>query len=235
MKGRLFTSVATAVIVTMLASATPAHGHHGFGGRYDRSNPLYIEGQITQVTYALPHGLITIQPSQPAGPPPDLLDLSSAAYVRLGGRDVVTRSRPIEAVGGGVLVLLLTPPMTTEVAGRAAPPARGQPIGAIAFRECSTGELRVQLLRVSATDTLVRIGVLQTEVDGCGPAPATPAPTVATPSAVAVAVSPRLEPVAVETEERTDTAGALLLLGAAAAAGLAALSLGLLLARRRTH
>lgn len=218
----------------MFASATPASGHHGFSGRYDRSNPLYIEGQITQATYALPHGLITIQPSQPAGPPPDLLELSSAAYVRLGGRDVVTRSRPIEAVGGGVLVLLLTPPMTSEVAGRAAPPARGQPIGAIAFRECSTGELRVQLLRVSAADTLVRIGVLQTEVDGCGPPPVTPVPSPATPSAVAVAVSPR-EPVAVETDERTDTAGALLLLGAAAAAGLAALALGLLLGRRRSH
>jgi hypothetical protein len=216
----------------MLASTTPALSHHGFTGRYDRSHPLYIEGQITQATYQLPHGLITIEPSQPAGPPPDLFELPSAAYVRLGGRDVVTRSRPIEPVGGGVLVLLLTPPMTTEVQARPAPPTRGQPIGAIVFRECSTGELRVQLLRVSATDTLVRAGVLQTEVDGCAAA-ATSSPSFSTPSAVAIATNAGAEPVAVETRGRTDTAGALLLLAAALAAGLAALVVGVVLSRRR--
>jgi hypothetical protein len=231
-KGRTLTSFATAVLVTMLASTTPALSHHGFTGRYDRSHPLYIEGQITQATYQLPHGLITIEPSQPAGPPPDLLALPSGAYVRLGGRDVVTRSRPIEPVGGGVLVLLLTPPMTTEVQARPAPPSRGQPIGAIVFRECSTGELRVQLLRVSATDTLVRAGVLQTEVDGCNTAAATSSPSFSTPSAVAIATNAGSEPVAVETKGRTDTAGALLLLAAAAAAGIAALVVGVLISRR---
>jgi hypothetical protein len=233
-KGRTLTSFAIAVLVTMLASPTPALSHHGFTGRYDRSHPLYIEGQITQATYQLPHGLITIEPSQPAGPPPDLLELPSAAYVRLGGRDVVTRSRPIEPVGGGVLVLLLTPPMTTEVQARPAPPTRGQPIGAIVFRECSTGELRVQLLRVSATDTLVRAGVLQTEVDGCAAA-ATSSPSFSTPSAVAIATNAGAVPVAVETRGRTDTAGALLLLAAAAAAGLAALVVGVVLSRRRVR
>jgi hypothetical protein len=229
-KGRALTSVATTVLVTVLAATTPAQAHHGFTGRYDRSNPLYIEGQITQATYQLPHGLITIEPSQPAGPPADLLELSSAAYVRLGGRDVVTRSRPIEATGGGVLVLLLTPPMTTEVFNRSAPPSRGEPIGAIVFRECSTGELRVQLLRVSATDTIVRAGVLQNEVNGCGSVAASSTPSQSTPSPVAVATSS--EPVAMETKERTDTAGALVLVAAAGAAGLVALILGLLLSRR---
>jgi hypothetical protein len=227
-------SFATVVLVTMLASATPALSHHGFTGRYDRSHPLYIEGQIAQATYQLPHGLITVEPSQPVGPPPDLLELPGAAYVRLGGRDVVTRSRAIDPVGGGVLVLLLTPPMTTELQARPAPPSRGQPIGAIVFRECSTGELRVQLLRVSATDTLVRAGVLQTEVDGCNAAAATssPSPSFSTPSAVAIATNATSEPVAVETKGRTDTAGALLLLAAALAAGLAALLLGVVLSRR---
>jgi hypothetical protein len=144
---------------------------------------------------------------------------------------VVTRSRPIEATGSGVLVLLLTPPMTTEVARRSPPPTRGQSVGAIVFRECSTGELRVQLLRLSATESLVRAGVLQNEVDGCGPAPA-PSPT---PSAVAVVPTPQLLPVPVETKERTDMSGALLLTAAAAVAGLAAFTLGLLLARRGTR
>jgi hypothetical protein len=121
--------------------------------------------------------------------------------------------------------------MTSEVAVRAAPPTRGQSVGAIVFRECSTGELRVQLLRISATDTLVRQGVLQREVDGCDPPPATVSTATATPSAIAVAPT-AAAPVPVETKERADGPAALLLLAAAAIAGLAALALGLALARR---
>jgi hypothetical protein len=223
-----------AALLTLIAPAATAEGHHGFTGRYDRSKPLYIEGQITQATYILPHGLITVEPSPPSPPPGDLLQLSTVQYSLLGGREVVTKAQPIQATGGGVLVLLLTPPMTTEVGGRAAPPARGQRVGAIVYRECSTGELRVQLLRMSPTDTVVRQGVLQREVDGCDEptlAPATPAPT---PVAVAAAPTAVPVPVAVETKQRADGNGALLLTSAAAVAGLVALAIGLLLARRRT-
>jgi hypothetical protein len=228
---RLPLAVAVAVLITASAPATFAEGHHGFNGRYDRSKPLYIEGQITQATYIQPHGLITVEPSPPNPPPDDLLRLNDRQYAALGGRDVVTRSQPIQGTGGGVLVLLLTPPMTSEVAGRSAPPARGQSVGAIVYRECSTGELRVQLLRVSATDTLVRQGVLQREVDGCEvptTAPLTPSPVAVAPTAVPNA------PVEIETKERADGNSALLLTAAAAAAGLAALAIGVLLARRRT-
>ncbi len=121
--------------------------------------------------------------------------------------------------------------MTGEVAARTTPPARGQSVGAIVYRECSTGELRVQLLRVSATDTLVRQGVLQREVDGCDEptlAPLTPSPVAVVPTVIPNA------PVAVETKDRADGTGALLLTAAAAVAGLAALAIGVLLARRRT-
>jgi hypothetical protein len=227
---RLPLALAVAALLTAQAPAV-AEAHHGFNGRYDRSKPLYIEGQITQAAYSFPHGLITIEPSSPSLPPADLLQLTSNDYARLGGRDVVTRSQPIQATGGGVIVLLLTPPMTTEVAARPAQPSRGQSVGAIVFRECSTGELRVQLLRISATDTLVRQGVLQREVDGCDPPPATVSTATATPSAIAVAPT-AAAPVPVETKERADGPAALLLLAAAAIAGLAALALGLALARR---
>ena len=230
---RLPLAVAVCALLTAQGPAV-AEAHHGFNGRYDRSKPLYIEGQITQATYSLPHGLITIEPSPPSPPPADLLQLTTNQYAQLGGRDVVTRSQPIQATGGGVLVLLLTPPMTSEVGVRAAPPARGQSVGAIVYRECSTGELRVQLLRISASDTLVRQGVLQREVDGCDPPPAAVSTPTATPSAIAVAPT-AAAPVAVETKERADGPAVLLLLAAAAIAGLAALALGLVLARRGTR
>lgn len=228
---RLPLAVAVAVLITASAPAAFAEAHHGFNGRYDRSKPLYIEGQITQATYIQPHGLITVEPSPPSPPPDDLLRLNDRQYAALGGRDVVTRAQPIQGTGGGVLVLLLTPPMTSEVAGRSAPPARGQSVGAIVYRECSTGELRVQLLRVSSTDTLVRQGVLQREVDGCE----VPTTTPLTPSPVAVVpTATQPVPVEMETKERADGNSALLLTAAAAAAGLAALAIGVLLARRRT-
>jgi hypothetical protein len=230
---RLPPAVAVAAVLTLLAPAPTAQAHHGFNGRYDRSKPLYIEGQITQASYSLPHGLITIEPSAPSAPPADLLQLGPNDYTRLGGRDVVTRAQPIQATGGGVLVLLLTPPMTTDVGLRPAPPARGQSVGAIVFRECSTGELRVQLLRISPTDTVVRQGVLQREVDGCDPPPAASAAPPITPSAVAVA--PSAVPVTVESKQQADGTGALMLVAAATLAGLAALALGLALARRGTR
>jgi hypothetical protein len=219
-------AVAFVVLITLVVPAPFAQAHHGFGGRYDRSRPLYIEGQITQATYIQPHGLITIEPSPPAPPPADLLRLNERQYSDLGGREVVTKAQPIQATGGGVLVLLLTPPMTSTVAGFPAPPARGQNVGAIVFKECSTGELRVQLLRLSPTQILVRQGVLQREVDGCEEP--TPSPVAVAPTAI-----PNV-PVAVETKERADGGSALLLVAAAAAAGVAALAIGVLLARRRT-
>jgi hypothetical protein len=226
-------SIGLVAFVT-LASATSADAHHGFNGRYDRAHPLYLEGVVTQATYNLPHGLITVQPSEPTVPPADLRALSSGDYTRLGGQDVVLRAQPILATGGGLLTLLLPPPMTTTAAELAAPPSRGQSVGAIVFRECSTGELRVQLLRISATARIVRTGVIQREVDGCESEAASTqsvAPA-STPSPVAAAPSAANEPVGVPTRPQADTFSALQLVAMAVVAGGAALALGLFLARR---
>jgi len=221
------------VAFVTLASATSADAHHGFNGRYDRLHPLYVEGVVTQATYSLPHGLITIQPAEPTAPPADLRALSSGDYTRLGGQDVVLRAQPILATGAGLLTLLLPPPMTTTAAELAAPPSRGQSVGAIVFRECSTGELRVQLLRMSATARIVRTGVIQREVDGCDSEAASQSlgPS-STPSPVAVAPSAAKEPVDVPTHPQADTFAALQLVAIALVAGSATLALGLLLAKR---
>lgn len=216
------------VALAWIGSGGPADAHHGFSGRYDRANPLYAEGVVTMSAYSLPHGLITIRPSPPTPPPPDLGTLDDRSYQLLGGRDVVTRTKPIEATGGGVLTLLLPPPMTTTVASLSTRPARDDTVGAIVFRECDTGELRVQLLRISAQERVLRTGVIQREVDGCT---GTPAPQVVTaqPTPVARVSS---EPVPVETKEQADQWSVLALLAAASAAAAIAFGLGLILARR---
>lgn len=223
-------AVVILVISAQLGIAAPAAGHHGFGGRYDRSRPLYASGVVTTATYVYPHALITIRPSDPTMPPPDLAALDEASYMKLGGRDVVTRTQPIDATGNGVLTLLLPPPMTTEVSFLPAPPARGDSVGAIVFRECDTGELRVQLLRISAQQRIVRNGVIQREVDGCQPVAASPTGTA--PPTVSAVARVSSEPVVVPTKEQADQTSLALLLLAAAAAAAVALGLGLLAARR---
>src|SRR3989441_1726117 len=231
---RRFALSVTSITFVMLVSATFADAHHGFNGRYARAHPLYVEGVVTQATYTLPHGLITIQPADPTGPPADLRTLSSGDYVRLGGQDVILRAQPILATGGGLLTLLLPPPMTITAAELAAPPSRGQNVGAIIFRECSTGELRVQLLRMSATARIVRTGVIQREVDGCDSAAASQSVAPSTPSAVAAAPSAANRPVAVPTRPQADGFSLLQLAAMALAAALAAFAAGVLLARRRS-
>src|SRR3989449_4544952 len=233
LKRQIAIAIGAATLGVLASAAGQADAHHGFNGRYDRAHPLYVEGVVTQATYALPHGLITIQPSDPTGPPADLRTLSSGDYARLGGQDVVLRAQPILATGGGLLTLLLPPPMMITAAELAAPPSRGQTVGAIIFRECSTGELRVQLLRMSATARIVRTGVIQREVDGCDSE--TAAQSLApsnTPSPVAAAPSAAKEPVAVPTRPQADTFSLLQLIAVALVAGGAALALGLLLAKR---
>ena len=222
------------VALVVLASAGPAEAHHGFNGRYDCAHPLYVAGVVTQATYTLPHGLITIQPSEPTNPPADLRALSGSDYALLGGQEVVLRAQPIVATGGGLLTLLLPPPMTLTAAELAPPPARGQSVGAIVFRECSTGELRVQLLRMSATARIVRTGVIQREVDGCDSSATSQSVAPSTPSAVAAAPSAANRPVAVPTRPQADGFSLLQLAAMALAAALAAFAAGVLLARRRS-
>jgi hypothetical protein len=229
--------IAVALLAPVMWSAALADAHHGFGGRYDKSQPLYVEGTVTTATWNLPHALINIEPSPPTPPPQDLFELDAGSYSRLGGRDVVERTQPIQATGSGVLTLLLPPPMTSDAQRLPERPAQGDTVGAIVFRECSTGELRVQLLRLSATERLVRNGVIQREVEGCAavitPSPqptATPVAAVTPPTPLAAAT---LTPVEVATRERADDRTVALLLGAVGLAALLGLGAGLMLWRRR--
>jgi hypothetical protein len=183
----------TAAAAVLVAAAAPASAHHGFTGEYHASAPLYVHGTVQSATYGYPHGLIHITPGPAVAAPADLQQLSSREQVNLGGLDVVTTAAPVSAEGDGQLTLLLPPPMTTEVAARGDRPEAGAQVGALVFRECTTGELRVQLLRISAQQHVVRSGVMQTEVQGCPGGSARtgqPAATASAPVAVATVREP---------------------------------------------
>lgn len=47
-----FRAVACLAVVTLCS--TFAFAHHGFGGRYDRSAPIYLEGTVLEAYFAFP-------------------------------------------------------------------------------------------------------------------------------------------------------------------------------------
>jgi len=166
-RARLALSGLLVLLTVSLSAAAPAQAHHGFTGEYDASAPLYVAGTVVSATYGYPHGLVRVRTHQAAPPPQDLLDLSDAEQRKFGGLDVVRNAEPVQAADEAELTLLLPPPMTTELAGLPDRPTTCADVGAVVFRECSTGELRVQLLRISNEHRVVRSGVMQTEVESC--------------------------------------------------------------------
>src|SRR2546422_8973357 len=125
LKRKLAIAIGAATLGVLASAAGQADAHHGFNGRYDRVHPLYVEGVVTQASYTLPHGLITIQPSEPATPPADLRALNSSDYAMLGGQEVVLGAQPIVATGGGPPPLLLPPPESLPAPAPPPPPPPG--------------------------------------------------------------------------------------------------------------
>jgi hypothetical protein len=198
---------AAAAGTTLLVTAAPASAHHGFTGEYDVASPLYVQGTVESATYGYPHGLIDITPGAPTTAPADLTRLTAPQLANLGGADVVTDAAPVRAQGDGRLTLLLPPPMTTEVADRGDRPEAGDQVGAVVFRECTTGELRVQLLRISDQEHVVRSGVMQTEVQGCPGNGATASGTASSqPGTAAPDEAAESAPVTVATQQEQDGA-----------------------------
>lgn len=229
--------VAGSVIVAIgiaVPTAAPALAHHGFTGEYDAASPIYVAGTVTAATYGYPHALIRVRPAAPTTPPADLANLTDREQQNLGGLEVVTSALPLRATGGGELTLLLPPPMTTEVGNRSDRPEAGDDVGAVVFRECSTGELRVQLLRISASQRVVRSGVMQTEVRGCPGAPppsASAADTAATPATRGDVPQVPSE-VVVATDSPVSTARVAVVAGAAALGAVVVASVLIVAARR---
>jgi hypothetical protein len=194
-------------VAAVLTAATPASAHHGFTGKYDASRPLYVQGTVQSATYGYPHGLIHITPGEPTTAPSDLSGITAQEQQNLGGLNVVTGAAPVRATGEGQVTLLLPPPMTTEVAARGDRPEAGDQVGAVVFRECTTGELRVQLLRISDQERVVRSGVMQTEVQACpGGAGATASAQPSQSNAPSPGAANAADPVTVPTEQEPTSA-----------------------------
>lgn len=130
-------------VIAFLLLLVPAvaMAHHGFTGRYDLSQPVWIEGEVIQAYFGQPHPTLTIRTPSDLAPPARRPDPGAArstiAVDRLAvreetrGRDVVIEFPPIPAffnLGDSVTV--------------------GDRVALIAFRNCEAPhQLRGQWLQ----------------------------------------------------------------------------------------
>lgn len=136
-------SLGTAIGFLML------HGmlaHHGGGGDYDASRPLYLRGRVIQARYGYPHARLRVE--VPAG-----LTVPSRlpGAELLRGHDAWGGPPAVEGAGQ-VRELLLPPDITGTLGDLPGRPNVGDEVAAIAYRRCDaegdeySGELRVQLI-----------------------------------------------------------------------------------------
>jgi len=135
--------------------------HHGFTGRYDISQPLWIEGEVTRVYFGQPHPEVTIRTPNDLSAPSSAPDLTGAAGVirpqalsvreDSRGREIVVEFPPIQAffsLGSRV--------------------ARGDRVAVIAFRNCEAPhQIRGQWIQPAIGAPVARNGRVQYQVDGC--------------------------------------------------------------------
>lgn len=145
-------------LTLLLLVSGQAEAHHGGNGDYDASRPVYVEGTVEETDYGYPHALIDLDvPDGIEAPenPPDAADLR-------GYEDW----EELTAVEGGSHELLLPPDITIEISGMDDRPEVGDEVSAITYRECDTGELRVQQIEFSG-ERLAYGSTIAHFVDGC--------------------------------------------------------------------
>lgn len=140
----------------VLGLPTKLLAHHGFGGRYDTSQAIWLEGPVETVRVGMPHPRLWLRVAVPAVRPA-ALPQGAEFEPRL-----VLRAEDV-----GQLREIEFPPVSRflDVAPEVKP---GDAVAVIAFRNClPPHQLRGQWLRLASGRVVVREGRMQTEVMGC--------------------------------------------------------------------
>jgi hypothetical protein len=135
----------------------PARAHHGFGGRYDTSRPIWLQGEVVRARIGMPHPLLALRvsatPSLPADAGPEAAELVPRLVLRPEDRGAVRElefppvARFLE-LGSDVRV--------------------GDMVAVIALHNCvAPHQLRGQWIRLASGRVVVREGRMQNEVAGC--------------------------------------------------------------------
>ncbi|GAA2429634.1 hypothetical protein GCM10010191_48830 [Actinomadura vinacea] len=140
--------------------------HHGGGGSYDASRPLYLRGRVIQARYGFPHGQLRIEVPANLTVPNRLPGVEG-----LRGHDDWA-GPPIAEGAGQARDLLLPPDITGTLGGMSGRPQVGDEVAAVVYRRCDaegdeySGELRVQMLYAAGGSHPYR-GTLTRFVDRC--------------------------------------------------------------------
>lgn len=157
---RLAATVATILVVGLMMSGLGL-AHHGFTGRYDLSQPIWLEGVVVSSRAGQPHAEIGLSIEADLALPTGAVDLN-------GARDTI---RPdalaIRDDARGRVVTIELPPLRDffRLGDRI---GRGQRVAAIVFRNCDAPhQLRAQWVRLGAETPVVRSGRAAYQVDRC--------------------------------------------------------------------
>ncbi len=134
----------------------PARAHHGFGGRYDRTRPIYLEGVVRTASFRPPHPTVTID-----------VDASQRRPAALPSGDEFMVTLVLREEDRGRSVEVEFPPVS-RFFGLGERIRVGERIAIVALRNCAAPhQLRGQWIRLADGTTVVRSGPMQTEVEGC--------------------------------------------------------------------
>lgn len=139
-----------------IAAPGSASAHHGFSGRYDAAQPIYLAGHVLEARFRRPHPVVNLEVDAELRLPSALPDAEEFAT------DLVTR-----AEDQGRVVSIEYPPIGLffDLAGRI---AQGDRIATIVFQNCRPPhQLRGQWIMLADGTTIVRRGRMQAEDAGC--------------------------------------------------------------------
>jgi hypothetical protein len=149
------------LILCLMTVGGDASAHHGFGGRYDLSRPVWIEGVVKQVHFGQPHAEITVEVPADIQLPRTAPDLASAASF-LDGSALTVRAD----TAGRVVKIELPPTQQFFRLGNVV--VVGATIAVVAVRNCEAPhQLNGQWLRLASGEIVARSGAMSYMVKGC--------------------------------------------------------------------
>lgn len=152
---------AIGVGLVVLGGTTLAFAHHGFNGRYDLSQPVWIEGTVVNAYFGPPHSEITIDVPADLALPAAAPDLGPAAGFLAADALVI---RP-ETAGRRIEIEL---PPTGQYSGLGSRVRPGDRISAVAIQNCEAPhQLNVQWLRLADGEVVARSAAMSYMVRAC--------------------------------------------------------------------
>jgi len=125
------------------------------------SQPLWIEGTVTEAYFGQPHPEVTIRTAATMAPPSRAPDLAGVTNI-IGGRSLSIRPET-----RGREVTIEFPPVSAFFRmGRSVSP--GERVAVIAYRNCEAPhQLRGQWIQLAGEAPVARAGRVQYQVEGC--------------------------------------------------------------------